>query len=75
MIRFCKNQMALCLLYNAILVYDITGNSIVWYIYKCYKEILCFMHSEMIVKILPTGSTFADTHNLCLALLTSKEYF
>lgn len=63
MIRFCKNQMALCLLYNAILVYDITGNSIVWYIYKYYKKILCFMHSNTAVKILQTGSTFAVTHS------------
>lgn len=60
MIRFCKNQMALCLLYNAILVYDITGNSIVWYIYKYYKENIVF-HALMIWLLnFQTGSTLAD---------------
>lgn len=30
------------------------------------------MHSEMVVKILPTGSTFADT--LCLSLLSIEHF-
>lgn len=67
MIRFCKNQMALCLLYNAILVYDITGNSIVWYIYKYYKENIVF-HALMIWLLnFETGSTLADAACLSFA--------
>lgn len=62
MIRFCKNQMALCLLYNAILVYD-KQETVLYDIFINTIKILCFMHSEAVVKILQTGSTFADTHS------------
>lgn len=75
MIRFCKNQMALCLLYNAILVYDITGNSIVWYIYKYYKENIVF-HALMIWLLnFQTGSTLADACHLFEFCWSRREYF
>lgn len=74
MIHFCKNQMALCLLYNAILVYDITGNSIVWYIYKYYENIV-FHAFKNSCKLLQMGSTFADiTVHPMLRLTTSTEF-
>lgn len=53
---FCKNQMALCLLYNAVLVqkqYCIFINIIM--------KILCFMYLKMVVQVIQTSSDLAGT--------------